>query len=154
MEGRFPCVSGVRFSFDPSKPMGERVVDGSVSVKDKASGEFKPLALDQNYTVVSKSYLLKGKDGYESFVGRKIVLDDEICPGTKTTGILFISWIASEIKNTHLMDTLALIRSTSYIISQLIYRNMRIEKMGRFGRQRFGCNGGLEIQRKYQEKRC
>ena len=81
MEGRFPCVDGLRFSFDPSKPSGERVVNCSVSVKDKASGEFKPLALDKNYTVVSKAYLLKGKDGYESFVGAKEILDDERCPG-------------------------------------------------------------------------
>jgi hypothetical protein len=60
-------------------------------VKDKASGEFKPLVLDQNYTVVSKSYLLKGKDGYESFAGQNEVVDEENCPGKGTSGIMFTS---------------------------------------------------------------
>ncbi|KAL7528934.1 hypothetical protein ACHAWF_002771 [Thalassiosira exigua] len=35
MEGRFPCVDGVRFSFDPSKPAGSRVVPESVYVRDR-----------------------------------------------------------------------------------------------------------------------
>jgi hypothetical protein len=30
MEGRFPCVDGVKFAFGPSKPSGSRIVDGSV----------------------------------------------------------------------------------------------------------------------------
>lgn len=34
-EGRFPCVDGVRFAFDPSKPPGSRVVPGSVYVRDR-----------------------------------------------------------------------------------------------------------------------
>lgn len=87
MEGRFPCVSGVKFSFDPSKPAGERVVEGSVSVSKKSSGEFKPLDLDQNYRVVSKAYLLKGKDGYDMLAGQKVVVDDENCPGMFTASI-------------------------------------------------------------------
>eukprot|EP00581_Thalassiosira_minuscula_P015309 CAMPEP_0183720282 /NCGR_PEP_ID=MMETSP0737-20130205/12943_1 /TAXON_ID=385413 /ORGANISM="Thalassiosira miniscula, Strain CCMP1093" /LENGTH=564 /DNA_ID=CAMNT_0025950127 /DNA_START=41 /DNA_END=1735 /DNA_ORIENTATION=- len=35
MEGRFPCVDGVRFAFDPTKPAGSRVVPGSVYMRDK-----------------------------------------------------------------------------------------------------------------------
>ncbi|KAL3785491.1 hypothetical protein ACHAWO_013431 [Cyclotella atomus] len=34
-EGRFPCVDGVRFTFDPTKPPGNRVVLGSVVVREK-----------------------------------------------------------------------------------------------------------------------
>lgn len=87
MEGRFPCVDGVRFSFDPSKTDGERIVEESVLVKDKVSREFLPLRLDKKYTVVSKAYLLKGKDGYDSFVDAPVVLDDERCPGKADYGM-------------------------------------------------------------------
>ncbi len=34
LEGRFPQVSGLKFSFDPSKPPGSRVVPGSVFLTD------------------------------------------------------------------------------------------------------------------------
>jgi 5'-nucleotidase len=30
LEGRFPCVSGLRFKFDPSKPAGHRIDPESV----------------------------------------------------------------------------------------------------------------------------
>jgi len=83
MEGRFPCVDGVRFSFDPNKPEGARVVEGSVTVAEKDSNELQPLDLSKKYTVASKTYLLNGKDGYESFAGAPIVLDDESCTSKK-----------------------------------------------------------------------
>jgi hypothetical protein len=35
LEGRFPQVSGIRFSFDPSKPPGERVDVGSIRIRGK-----------------------------------------------------------------------------------------------------------------------
>ena len=79
MEGRFPCVDGVRFSFDPKKSPGERIVEGSVSIFDKESQEYKPIDMNRKYTVCSKAYLLKGKDGYESFVDAPVVIDDEMC---------------------------------------------------------------------------
>ena len=112
MEGRFPCVDGVRFAFDPSKPSGSRIVDGSVyarSTSSRASSltihrrgetvqqgskheeeavappEFAPLDLKKSYTVCSKTYLLAGKDGYDAFVGAPIVRDDEDCPLLPTT---------------------------------------------------------------------
>lgn len=80
MEGRFPCVDGVRFSFDPKKSPGERIVEGSVSIFDKKSEEYKPLDMNRKYKVCSKAYLIKGKDGYESFVDAPVVMDDEMCP--------------------------------------------------------------------------
>lgn len=42
MEGRFPCLHGVRFEFDPLEPAGSRVVPGSVHVfdrKDRITGK-------------------------------------------------------------------------------------------------------------------
>lgn len=74
-------MDGVRFSFDPSKPEGSRILEGSVSVRARNSKEFQPLGVNKKYTVVSKAYLLKGKDGYDSFADAPIVLDEELCPG-------------------------------------------------------------------------
>jgi 5'-nucleotidase len=80
MEGRFPCVDGVRFSFAPSKPAGSRIVEGSVSILDKESQNFQPLDMEKRYSVVTKAYLVKGKDGYESFVGAPVKIEEELCP--------------------------------------------------------------------------
>lgn len=35
MEGRFPCIHGVRFEFDPLQPAGSRVVPGSAYILDR-----------------------------------------------------------------------------------------------------------------------
>mmetsp|Transcript_566 Transcript_566/g.1039 ORF Transcript_566/g.1039 Transcript_566/m.1039 type:complete len:573 (+) Transcript_566:106-1824(+) len=120
MEGRFPCVDGVRFAFDPSKPSGSRVVPGSVYVRDKpivkrrhtvmrgqqlnttesgveklsineevnvTSGDkgplkgFSPLDSNRTYSLVSKAYLVSGKDGFEkAFVGAPVLRDADECP--------------------------------------------------------------------------
>jgi 5'-nucleotidase len=110
MEGRFPCVDGVRFRFDPTQPPGSRVVPGSVLVRNrvlhpdiskliKRRGEertsqpgdgggirvqFSPLDPNKTYTLCTKSYLLAGKDGYDAFVGAPIVRDEELCPPLPT----------------------------------------------------------------------
>ena len=74
-------MDGVRLSFDPSKPAGARIVEGSVTVAEKDSKDtMLPLDLNKKYTVVSKAYLLKGKDGYESFANAPVILDEEMCP--------------------------------------------------------------------------
>jgi len=75
-------VDGVRFSFDPAKPEGSRILEGSVSVRDKGgSQDFLTLDFNKKYSVVSKAYLIKGKDGYDVFAGAPVLLDDERCPG-------------------------------------------------------------------------
>ncbi|KAL7533326.1 hypothetical protein ACHAXR_005170 [Thalassiosira sp. AJA248-18] len=122
MEGRFPCVHGVRFTFDPSKPAGSRVVPGSVYLKnrptkakrktltrgqeldtnnvendmknmstvdkdgdsndnDGALKGYSPLDMCKSYSLVSKAYLIKGKDGFDkAFVGAPVLRDADECP--------------------------------------------------------------------------
>lgn len=102
MEGRFPCVDGVRFTFDPSQAAGSRIVDGSVTVRSRQcfsclhkKGEtpatpllsstnsptpFCPLELQRTYTLCTKTYLLNGKDGYDVLSELKVVRDEEYCP--------------------------------------------------------------------------
>lgn len=57
-DGRFPQISGFKFSFDSSKPLGSRVV--SVTTLDG-----KAIAKDSTvYTVATLDYVVQGGDGY------------------------------------------------------------------------------------------
>jgi len=58
-EGRFPQVSGIRFAFDPSRPVGKRVT--SVVVAGK------PLDPAEEYTVATLDFIAAGGDGYTAF---------------------------------------------------------------------------------------
>ena len=61
--GRFPQVAGMKYSFDRSKPPGERITD--IQVKE---GEgFMPLDPEKTYGVVTNNYIRGGGDGYKVF---------------------------------------------------------------------------------------
>lgn len=60
LEGRFPQISGIEFSFDPSKPSGSRCQDVSVAAQ--------PLDPDREYKVVTRDYMVRGKDGFTSLM--------------------------------------------------------------------------------------
>lgn len=74
-EGRFLQVSGVTFVFDAEKAPGERIVKDSVKVHDAI-----PLDVDKEYTVVTKEYLSRGKDGYDMLAKCEVVVDAEDGP--------------------------------------------------------------------------
>jgi 5'-nucleotidase / UDP-sugar diphosphatase len=59
--GRFPQVSGLKFTFDQSKPVGERV--SAIQVRD--GNAWKPLDANATYGVVSNNFLRGGGDGYK-----------------------------------------------------------------------------------------
>lgn len=61
--GRFPQVAGMKYSFDPKKPAGSRVI--SVEVMDDG----KMVALDpvKTYSIVTNNYVRSGGDGYDIF---------------------------------------------------------------------------------------
>ena len=59
LEGRFPCVSGVRIKYDPEKPKMSRIIDCRVN------GE--PIHMKKLYSVATKEFLFKGKDGFDAF---------------------------------------------------------------------------------------
>ncbi|OXT15091.1 hypothetical protein B9K06_23070 [Bacillus sp. OG2] len=62
--GGFLQVSGMKFTYDSSKPAGERVVSVEVEEKD---GEFTPLDENKMYTIATNAYTAKGSEGYEAF---------------------------------------------------------------------------------------
>ena len=66
--GGFLQVSGLKFTFDPSKPVGERV--GAIYVNN--------MPLDENkiYTMAAADFLLAGGDGYEMLKGLKVIGQD------------------------------------------------------------------------------
>ena len=79
LEGRFAQVSGVAFTFDPSRPKGARVVAGSVRVGAGAVGG-AAIDLEAHYKVCVKEYLVQGKDGYDMFPHCPVLVDGESLP--------------------------------------------------------------------------
>lgn len=68
--GRFPQVSGVRFTFDASRPAGSRIVDLSVNGK--------PLDDKKSYTLATSDYVaLDGGDGYAMLKEARVLITKE-----------------------------------------------------------------------------
>jgi 5'-nucleotidase len=68
--GRFPQVSGVRFTFDASRPAGSRIVDLTVNGK--------PLDEKKNYTLATSDYVaLDGGDGYAMLKEARVLIPKE-----------------------------------------------------------------------------
>lgn len=68
--GRFPQVSGVRFTFDGRRPAGSRIVDLSINGK--------PLDAKKIYTLATSDYVaLDGGDGYEMLKAARVLIPRE-----------------------------------------------------------------------------
>jgi 5'-nucleotidase len=68
--GRFPQVSGIRFSFDASRPAGSRLVDVTINSQ--------PLDDKKIYTLATASFMaVDGGDGYDMLKGRKFLISAE-----------------------------------------------------------------------------
>ena len=65
--GRFPQVSGLRFTFDRKLPKGSRVVEVSVGGK--------PLDPAATYRVATNEFMMNGGDGYAALTKGKVVVD-------------------------------------------------------------------------------
>ena len=60
LEGRFPQVSNINFEFDPKKPPNKRILWA------KVNGQ--PLDLEHRYKLVTRGYMGRGKDGFDSLL--------------------------------------------------------------------------------------
>ena len=67
--GRFPQVAGLRFTWRPEAPAGQRLV--SVSVRT-ADGAYAPLEDERVYGVVTNNFLRRGGDNYTVLRDRAI----------------------------------------------------------------------------------
>jgi 2',3'-cyclic-nucleotide 2'-phosphodiesterase/3'-nucleotidase len=70
--GRFPQVSGIRYSFDPTRPAGSRLV--SVTVGGR------PLEPQARYTLATFDFIMGGGDGYTMFQQAKVLVRPENGP--------------------------------------------------------------------------
>ena len=71
--GRFPQVSGIRFSFDASRPAGSRIVDVTVNGQ--------PLDDKRKYTLATTNFLaIDGGDGYTMFKEATLLTPVERAP--------------------------------------------------------------------------
>jgi 5'-nucleotidase / UDP-sugar diphosphatase len=71
--GRFPQVSGIRFSFDANKPAGSRVVNVTVNGQ--------PLDDKRKYTLATSNFIaIDGGDGYTMFKGAPLTVPLERAP--------------------------------------------------------------------------
>ncbi|WP_428688281.1 bifunctional metallophosphatase/5'-nucleotidase [Roseibium sp.] len=61
--GRFPQVAGLKYTFDKSKPAGERI-SGVMVLEGDA---YVPIDPDKTYGVVSNNFMRGGGDGYKIF---------------------------------------------------------------------------------------
>jgi 5'-nucleotidase/UDP-sugar diphosphatase len=68
--GRFPQVSGVRYTWDGSQDPGSRIV--SVDVLNAETGEYVPLDLEALYFVATNDFMRRGGDGYAMFAENAI----------------------------------------------------------------------------------
>ena len=66
--GRFMQVSGMKYSFDRSKPAGSRIV----SVEVKEGDAFVPLDPAKTYIVAANNYVRTGGDGFKVFAEKAI----------------------------------------------------------------------------------
>ena len=79
LEGRFPQVSNISFSFNPSRPPWSRV--------SRVELGGKPIDMDKNYVLATRGYMGRGKDGFESLLVKSEGGDvDELVP--EESGVL------------------------------------------------------------------
>ena len=70
--GRFPQVSGIRYTFDPKRPAGTRLV--SVTVGGR------PLEPQARYTLATFDFIMGGGDGYTMLQQAKVLVKPENGP--------------------------------------------------------------------------
>ena len=78
LEGRFAQVSGISFSFDPSKPSGSRVPIDKIFIRDQ------PLEITRTYRAVVKEFISGGKDGYDVLKECSVFKNTEECMALTT----------------------------------------------------------------------
>jgi len=70
--GRFPQVSGMRYSWSPTLPVCARIISAEIRNPD---GSYISIDLNATYKVASTGFLRKGGDGYAVFVGARNAYD-------------------------------------------------------------------------------
>ena len=72
--GRFPQLAGLRFTADPARPAGSRVVATEVREPD---GDWRPIEPGRAYHVATNNFLRRGGDGYTIFAEAALEARDD-----------------------------------------------------------------------------
>ena len=72
--GRFPQLSGLRFTADAARPVGRRVISAETR---NADGAWQPLDPERAYSVATNSFLRRGGDGYTVFAEAALEARDD-----------------------------------------------------------------------------
>ncbi|KIY67658.1 Metallo-dependent phosphatase, partial [Cylindrobasidium torrendii FP15055 ss-10] len=120
-EGRFPTISGMRVSWDSSRPAGSRVLgvwltaeqEDSVSMHGSSTSVSEvptPRVMDstpiertkggRKYKIVTREYMAQGHDGFEAMKGAKYLVDDEV-------GQLMSSLVRKYLLGSHFVNVMA-----------------------------------------------
>ena len=71
--GRFLQVAGLRYTWDPTRPVGERIVSVEVRAED---GSWQPLDPDAVYKVAANNFIRNGGDEYSMFAEKAMNVYD------------------------------------------------------------------------------
>ncbi|TGZ78126.1 Metallo-dependent phosphatase [Ascodesmis nigricans] len=72
LEGRFPHVSGISYTFNSTLPSGSRILSTTV-----AGTPITRDSTDKTFTMATRAYMVKGKDGFTSLLGAEELVDEE-----------------------------------------------------------------------------
>lgn len=89
LEGRYPQVSGISFEFNPARPQLQRINIDSLAVAGK------PILMEKTYKLALTNYLANGKDGYETFAGKKHFIESDARKEIRPMLLQFFSTPAS-----------------------------------------------------------
>ena len=88
LEGRFPAISGIRITYDTSKEPGSRITDCKINGK--------PLNLKKLYTMATKRFLFKGKDGFDALEDSELLQGEDAGLVINTSLITFFKHMIKE----------------------------------------------------------
>lgn len=63
--GSFPYAYGLRYDVNTKAKQNNRI--SNLEIKNRATGEWKPIGAKNMYVIVTNSYIAAGKDGYATF---------------------------------------------------------------------------------------
>lgn len=90
LDGRFPQVSGISFTFDPNRPPLQRILLESVKVDES------PIDLKKKYRLAIPKYIAAGKDGYDVLINCPKIVDLIVAPIFKDLFDEFVSFVQNK----------------------------------------------------------
>ncbi|KAK6527814.1 hypothetical protein TWF694_004793 [Orbilia ellipsospora] len=76
LEGRFPQVSGIRVTYDPEAEPYKRVRDVQIASREDPA-KYEPLEKDKFYTMATREYMQRGKEGNEMMADCEVIVNAE-----------------------------------------------------------------------------